>query len=234
LESNGLLIPADHHPLPLAWRRSLMHHAYIDESGTLDHQEVMTVALVVVEGAYSAQSIHKEAIRALNPKWFTKSRQSTNIQLHYADMLKDHKLSVGKVFGQKPIDCFISCFYHDGNLKSGEERHGIYTQLVKSCLIQAYDVYNDLVIVVEKQGGADSYKAALMAVLNVIPELFRKRGRFCTGKFELKSGSRPGLQLADFYAGATRDFLLAHKDRSLSNAYELVKHQIREIKIESY
>jgi len=212
----------------------MTHHAYIDESGTLDHQEVMTVAMVVLEGSFSAQSIHKEAALKVNPRWFEKSRRALKVHFHYADMLKEHKLSVGGVFGKKRIDCFTSCFYHDGNLKSSSERFGIYTQLIKSCLIQGYEIYDDLTILIERQGGWDSYKAALVSELNTIPEQFTKRGRFCTGKFELKSGTKPGLQLADFYAGATRDFLLAHKDSSLADAYELIKHQVREIKIESY
>lgn len=212
----------------------MAHHVYIDESGTLDYQEVMTVAAVVVEGRFTAHAIHKEAAMKINPKWFDKTKRTSPIEFHYADMLNDHKRSLGAVFGSKKIECFSSCFYHDGTEKSGTERFAIYTQLVRSCLIQAFDVYDNLTVVIERQGGWDFHKPALLSALRDVPEHFKNRGKFCVAKIELKPGTKPGLQLADFYAGATRDFLLSYKDSSLSDPYQLIEHQVRDIKVEAY
>lgn len=212
------------------------HHAYIDESGTRYDQEVMTVSLIVLEGAFTAQVIHKAILQELNPKWAGKANPRHRLigKLHYADMTKTHKRGMGDILAQRNIDCFASCFYHDGSEKGHEERFGAYLHCVKSCLWQAFEIYDDLSVVIEKQGGWADYKDVFLAALKEIPEEFTKRGRFTKSKFELQSSSKHGLQLADFYAGATRDFLLRHKDATLSAAYDLIGHQIRAIKIEAY
>jgi len=42
------------------------YHAYVDESGTMDHQGVISVAMIVLEGAHSAQRLHNHVMSALN------------------------------------------------------------------------------------------------------------------------------------------------------------------------
>ncbi|MBX9770413.1 MAG: DUF3800 domain-containing protein [Candidatus Obscuribacterales bacterium] len=213
-----------------------MPHAYIDESGTRHDQEVMTVSMIVVEGAFTAQAIHKVVLEEINPKWGkrTNSRQRLVAKLHYVDMTKDHKMMMGSILAQRGIDCFASCYYHEGDEKPHEERFGAYLQCVKNCLWQAFDIYDDLTVTIEKQGGWADYKGPMISALGEIPEEYTKRGRFTKSKFELQSSSKHGLQLADFYAGAIRDHLLSHKDKSLSVSYDHISHQIRDIKVETY
>lgn len=214
----------------------MVHHAYIDESGTLDHQEVMTVAMVVLEGAITGQKIHKEIVTSLYPKYFSKKKpkQKIDVFLHYAVMNKEQKLAAAGVLAKHPVSCYAACFYHDGNEKSHEERFSIYVRSLKSCLALSFEHFEDLSVTIEIQGGAAGYRQALFASLNEVPDEFTRRGEFRKAKFGLKSGNKPGLQLADFYAGAIRDSLLAHKDPTLNDPHELIKHQVHEIKVETY
>jgi hypothetical protein len=68
-------------------------HCFIDESGTMDHQGVMSVALITLEGVNSAQRLHDQIMTALDSgylarvKLLKKERKSTHWpRLHYADM----------------------------------------------------------------------------------------------------------------------------------------------------
>lgn len=45
----------------------MSHHGYIDESGTLGHQQIMTVALVVLNGARAADKLHVKLAKATVP-----------------------------------------------------------------------------------------------------------------------------------------------------------------------
>ena len=213
----------------------MLRYAYIDESGTKDDQEVMTVTLILLEGSFSDQSIHREIVKKLHPKYFAnrRTKRKIDVRLHYTEMDKEQKLVTGAILAQQSINCYASCFYHEGNEKLHEERFEIYTRLVKSCLGQCFVYFDNLLVTIEMQGGASKYKSALVSSLNEVVVVANSRDRFCKAKFLLKSSAKAGLQLSDFYAGAIRDFLLAHKDRSLADPYELIKHQIEHIQIES-
>lgn len=46
-----------------------MNYAFIDESGTREHQGIMTAAAAVFEGANSADRLHASVMKELNPRY---------------------------------------------------------------------------------------------------------------------------------------------------------------------
>jgi len=208
---------------------------YIDESGTRDYQKVMTVALIVLEGKFSANKIHHEALNSLVPH---RTRPETNTQflasgMHYCDMSKKQRSLVGLVLSRHPIECFISCHYHETNETSHAARFSIYTKLLITCLEEALKTHRDLVVTIGQQGGWSGYCTPLIKDLqNVVTAASGQRG-FRKAKFALQSAAKPGIQLADFYAGATRDHLLTSRGGRSTTPYDLIAHQVKEIKVQT-
>jgi hypothetical protein len=206
------------------------HYAYIDESGTLDHQEVMLVALVVFEGKNSAEKIHLSALKRAFPESAQKNKDRTNkrqpkLQLHYAELANDRRIAAALSFAQSKIACYASSYWHDGNSKRHKTRFAIYTELVKSCIYRSLEHHDELEVLIAQQGGASYYKRNFLTELRSVPEEYRKDGRFKKAKFEL-AGTVPGVQIADFYAGATRDFLLSQNNVRRKQVYDLLEKQV--------
>ncbi len=211
----------------------MTRHGFIDESGTKDDHEIMTVALLLLDGAFSAQRLHKQLIKALFPQSqkHGRSNDKMSFQLHYSDMTHDQKLTVAEILNKQSIQCYTSCFYHDGTEKSHEQRFAIYTSLIKLCLHDALQIHEHLDVTIAQQNNWQSYKAPLVSTLDEIVAENSARLGFRKAKFAFESAAKPGVQLADFYAGATRANLLKFRDPSLGAPFDLLQEQIREIKV---
>ena len=213
----------------------MQHYAYIDESGTKDDQEIMTVALVLFEGAFIAHKVHKLLTRELFPNCSKPDKKRKKPSgLHYADMNdknQNQRLSAGEILAKQSIQCFASCFYHDGTEKSHEQRFEIYTSLIKICLKDALDFHQHLDVTIAQQGNWESYEGPLTNQLDAIVAEQSARLGFRKASFGFESAAKPGIQIADFYAGSIRGHLLKHKDSSLGASFELIEHQVRDIKI---
>lgn len=205
-------------------------HAYIDESGTMDRQGVMSIAMVILEGANSAQRLHDQVMKALDPKYLDlirqlkKERKAANFwpQLHFADMSSDQKRIVGKRLAQAKVTVFTAHHVHDGD-KVHSQRFGIYTELIKTCVLCALEQYDEIKIHIGKQGGWQNYEQNFCAELRELPEQFIQSGKFRKATFELLSATKPGIQLADFYAGAVRDFVM---DEASLMPFDFVREQV--------
>jgi len=208
----------------------MTHFAYVDESGTKDDQEVMTVALVVMEGAATAAAVQKHMLAVLHPKHKNKNqnRSGAKPKLHFTDMKMPQVRACGKVLAAYPINCFSSHYYHDGKAKSHEERHSIYVSLVEECLKQALAFYNDIEITIAQQGDWQTYSAEMTKKLKKLAAELGKRHGFKRVKIKYSSAVKPGIQIADYYAGAVRGNLLRHKNEDLSAAFNQIERQVRE------
>src|SRR5580700_7133557 len=115
------------------------HYAYIDESGTMDHQDVMTVAAVVFEGAHSAAKLHDHVMRALIPKYgqllrqLNKGRQkgSKRPRMHFTDMDDANKSVVADLVRTAKLTVFTASYWYESLSLSHDTRFCIYTELVK-------------------------------------------------------------------------------------------------------
>jgi hypothetical protein len=204
-------------------------HCFIDESGTMDHQGVMSVALITLEGVNSAQRLHDQIMTALDSgylarmKLLKKERKSAHLpRLHYADMSPEQKRTVGTRLGQAKITVYSAHHFHIDE-KTYEERFAIYTELVKICVQKALFEHKELVVNIAKQGGWQKYDNDFCTVLRELPEEFCRTGDYHKATFELLSAVKPGIQLADFYVGAVRDFVV---NKSALMPYSLVQEQI--------
>lgn len=208
----------------------MVNHAYIDESGTMDHQGVMSVAMIILEGAHSAQKLHDQVMTALHPKYIElvkqmkKDRKPSNYlpHLHFADMSDQQKRIVSSRLAQAKATVFTAHHWHEGD-KTHQERFEIYTELVKMCTRKAFESHRELVIGIAKQGGWQKYESDFCSVLRMVPDEFSREGIYRKANFELLSAVRPGVQLADFYAGTVRDFIIDESERL---SYDLLQEQI--------
>ncbi len=209
----------------------MSYHAYIDESGVNHNETVMVVAMVVLHGSRSAEKLRKDVLAGLFDKssQMAKTRQKRQLrdqELHFVDMKYSHKLITSKYLSKADITCYVSYYWHQATVTNYKIRFKVYTELVKNCLKLAFEKHQDILVNIAKQGGWQTYKRSFLKELKLIPEHYVKNGQFRKGKFELVSGAHPGVQIADFYAGAYRDWLRSKQHKVLAIVYESLKHQI--------
>lgn len=193
----------------------------------MDHQGVMSVAMVVLEGANSAQKLHDHVMKDLNPKYIQllkqlKKEHKRLPSLHFADMTVEQKLVIGGRLAASNVTVLTAHHRHQGD-KSHTERFAIYGELIKICVRKAFENHKELVIGVAKQGGWQKYEQDFCATLRLIPEDFIKQGHFRKAEFDLLSAAKAGIQLADFYVGAVRDYIM---DESATVPFDLVREQV--------
>src|ERR1700722_3216115 len=161
----------------------MAHHAYIDESGTMDHQGVMTVAMVIFEGAHSAQKLHTQILTALIPNYvqvinkYRKGRRSVGAMpgLHFSDMDDHHKRLVTTVLSDAKLTSYTASYIHQPEPKTHEVRFAIYTALVKTTIRSALEHHQNLFIGVAKQGGWQNYEHDFFSRLRDVPEEFARK-----------------------------------------------------------
>lgn len=207
----------------------MVKHLFIDESGTRENQEVMTVAAVMFDGATSADRLHESVMEILNPEYLKivrelKKHRKEPPKMHYIDLDDDQKRNVGDRLAKAQISVFsASYWYEDTVMTEHNERFLVYTQLVKTVIADAFKYHKELKVGVAKQGGWQKYEQAFLSELKLSPDIFRQeQGEYREGDFFLTSAAKSGIQLADFYVGSIRDY---HK--SLHIAHEKIKHQVK-------
>lgn len=193
----------------------------------MDTQGVMSVAMVILEGANSAQRLHDHVMTALNPKYIQLLKQLKKDRkplptLHYADMMGDHRRIVAGRLAEANVTVLTAHHRHQGE-KTHAERFSVYGELVKICVRSAFETHKELIVGVAKQGGWQKYEQGFCAELRLLPEEFTKQGNYRKADFELLSAARPGIQLADFYVGAVRDFTM---NESLTVPFDLIQEQV--------
>jgi len=202
------------------------HHAYIDESGTREHQGIMTVAAVVFEGANSAAKLHESVMKELNPRYFelvkeAKRQRRKLPSMHYVDLSDVHKSRAGARLAKANVSVFSASFWYESTTMEHDERFAIYGQLVKTVITSAFERFQEIEIAIAKQGGWQDYGRAFLADLKEIPKEFSQNGHYRKGEIYLASAAKAGIQLADFYVGCIRDY---HRDEA--SVHELIKHQV--------
>ena len=215
-------------------------HCFVDESGTVAHQEIMTVALVMLEGGRTAEKLHpkltklafrKPKLRGLKEleRWYETR------ELHFINLSDAEKLAIGQELAKANIKAFVGYCRHTDESSEHEHRHLMYTELLKKTIHKAYEVEEDLVISIGKQGGSDIYGPPLLRALREIPQVLSAGGTYRRGNFFLASPSKQGQQISDFYASASWHYLQSGGDANRSGAFDLIKHQLclEEISLET-
>lgn len=219
-------------------RLSVPVFGYIDESGTKDDQHVLSVSLVIFSGQFVGRKIRQNILKELYPQQMAQQKKARDrskvLGLHYCDIRHEDRLAAGKLLQGNNIDCFSACFYHDGNEKTHEEKFAIYTSMVKSCIGDSLEYHEDLEICIAAQGGATGYRDTFFDELKGHIGIVSERLGYRKVKLDLATNAHPCIQIADFYAGAVRDFLRSQilDNPELAAPYELLEKQIRDIKIE--
>jgi hypothetical protein len=102
----------------------------------------------------------------------------------------------------------------------------MYKELLKLTINKAFERFDELVVSISKQGGWESYGGELLQELRLLPENFTRSGNFRKGEFFLSSPHKHGQQIADFYASASWNFLLAGDDTNRGAPYERIRGQV--------
>ena len=145
--------------------------------------------------------------------------------LHYADMSGAQRTSVGRILSSQPISVFVSYYWHDGKATEHERRFEIYSNLVKTALMMASSVHAELRVSIAQQGGWQGYQADFLRGLKALNAGESRSSVYRKVQVELQSGRHPGIQLADFYAGICRDFVLNPDGRNFPDAFRLIEAQ---------
>src|SRR5579885_2784329 len=103
----------------------------------MDTQGVMSVAMVILEGANSAQRLHDHVMTALNPKYIQlvkqlKRERKPLPRLHYADMIGDHRRIVAGRLAEAKVTVLTAHHRHQAE-KTHAERFSVYGELIKIC-----------------------------------------------------------------------------------------------------
>ncbi len=206
-------------------------YAFIDESGTMPKDQIMTVALIVVPGKHSASKIHNQIVAAIHPN--LKSRSKVRFKqlydqkrLHFADMSDAQKLLTGGTLSKMSLKAYIANSRHTSLCQEHSYRFKLYKTLIKSAVHAALADFDDLIINIGRQGGSEKYEGVLINELRTIAEYFNKKGLFKKAKFSLLSASNAGIQLADFYASASRDYFLSESASVSAIPYYRIIHQV--------
>jgi hypothetical protein len=209
-----------------------MKYAYIDESGTREYQGVMTVALIVLEGRRTAEKLHEKVMCTLfedyieKRKLFKKKAIHRLPYLHYTEMSRNHRERVGVKLAAASVSAYVSYYWHDGKATKHEQRFEIYTNLVKESILLATRDHNELSVTVAQQGGWQGYERQFEQQLKAL-EYDHTNGRMYRRlTIKLNSARHPGIQLSDFYAGVSRDFIINPDDEPLLTAFRAVESQI--------
>ncbi len=206
-------------------------YGYVDESGTKDDQQCMTVVLVVFAGAHTAEHLNLQIARELYPERFKKSKTKSysKMNIHYADLDHSQKSLVSNLLSQAKVSVFASTYRHQGR-KNHQEYFSIYERLVHQTVESALKEHKELVVTIGKQGGWQTYQKSFLASLKDVTKKFATKRNFAKAKFILDSVINPGIQLADFYAGALRENILSNENKKYSSSsYELLTNQYRAI-----
>ena len=211
--------------------------AYIDESGTLVEQQIMTVSLVLLSGRRTPDRIAERILKLLYPHLASNPKALGKKKLHFCDMSSTVQNQVAAQLAQEKITGVINSHWHTGLEETHQILFSRYTRMTQLLLYRALEMTSgDLIVVIAEQGSPETYKTALFEDLQKTVDLFRRRtGTFRKVTFELNSAqSLRGLQIADFYAGAVRKMWLESNtgvETHLCAPYRLVQHQI---KLEDY
>src|ERR1039457_4937224 len=161
------------------------HYVFIDESGTMEHQDVMTVAAVVFEGAHSAVNLHDHVMGDLNPnyaqllKHLKHRRQGSKLpRLHFTDMTDQQRATAGKRLAMAKVAVFTASYWYKTQSMSHETRFEIYTELVKLSIQKAFETHKELEVGIAKQGGWQDYERKLVTELKQIPAGFTHKGDY--------------------------------------------------------
>jgi hypothetical protein len=210
-----------------------MKYAYIDESGTREYQKIMAVSLIVLEGRRTAEKLHEKIMCELYPDYLQRRQRfrRREIQslpdLHYAQMNPQQKEKVAVRLGSTKLSAFVTYHYHDGSATEHQERFRIYTGLVKEVIRLAVGEHNELSVCVAQQGGWQGYKQALELDLKSLERVETGGKAYRKLDITLEPARRAGIQLADFYAGTCRDYLLNPDDESNLAHYRSIEPQTK-------
>ncbi len=138
-----------------------------------------------------------------------------------------NKLAIGETLAKAKIKAYVASAKHTSMSKTHSYRFAIYKALIKATVSGALGDFDDLVINIGRQGGSQKYASDLIKELQSLPDDFIKTNRqFRKTKFFLLSASNAAIQLADFYASASRDYILSKFTHVSATPYNKVAHQV--------
>lgn len=212
-------------------------YGYVDESGTLVEQRVMTVSLVLLEGRRAADHMSERILKELFPHLVKTPKVLGKKILHFTDMQESTQNHVASQLATQKISAVINSHWHIYGSETHQESFSRYTRMVQLLLYQGLEMTSgDFHLIIAEQGSPESYQAKLFADLGKTVSLHKKRtGNYRNVRFELKSAQTVrGLQLADFYAGTVRKMWLEGLQGFEANNSMPFRHLEHQITLKTY
>lgn len=207
-------------------------HGYIDESGTMAKDEVLAIGLVLCSGRNKADRIHFKTAQKLYPEHASKPKIIDAFDMHFCKMSEDFIETSATTLRHEPIRAFVSYRYHDEETTNFAGFMKQYTLMAKQVIYQALITTDeDLEIVLGEMGQKPKYEKALCTEIESVSKLYshRHQGKFRKVSCTVASAKVKGIQLADFYAGATRRMIMSLErgtERGSSAPFNHLENQI--------
>lgn len=193
----------------------------------------MTVGLIVLDSQFASRKIQSVVLKSLYPERFARKGSKTDIKkssldLHYFELEAAQKAEVAQKLIEHNVICYCSYYYHDGKEKTHQERDKIYRNMVKSCILRALADHEEMNICIAIQGAAQNQRAEFIAELKAVSDTYREYRKV---KYSFASNADQGVQLADFYVGATRDYFRGQlfQENYLGAPYSIIEMQVRDL-----
>jgi hypothetical protein len=95
----------------------MTYYGFIDESGTMPRDKIMTVALIILHGKHAANKIHFQLAKLLYSHSKIKGRGKlerwyNRKELHYADMTSIDKLIIGENLAKASLNAYVASVKH--------------------------------------------------------------------------------------------------------------------------
>ncbi|MBX9723548.1 MAG: hypothetical protein K2X81_19235 [Candidatus Obscuribacterales bacterium] len=193
----------------------------------------MSVSLVVLPSQYAHTKLQKKILQGIYPNYdhrlkTAKGAGQKRPDIHFTDLKNELRYAAASILrDEKDISAITCVHYHDG-YKNHEERHALYISMVESVVTSAIDRYEDLelfIAFISAFKGQTSYQEPLRQRLEKIRSEFSRRRGFRKLKIYFPTAKMPGVQIADFYAGALREHCLSQRsEEEKSGAFKLIEH----------
>lgn len=193
----------------------------------------MSVSLVVLPSQYAHIKLQKKILQGIYPNYEQRIKTAKGAgqkrpDIHFTDLKNELRLSAAAILREEKDISAITCVHYHNGYKDHEERQALYISMVKNVVTDAIDRYADLelfIAFISAFKGQTSYQEPLREDLEKIRSEFNSRHGFRKLKVDFPPAKMPGVQIADFYAGALREHLLTQRpEMDKSGAFKLIEH----------
>lgn len=194
--------------------------------------KLLAVGLVLCSGKRMAEKIHFKIAQRLFPALLEKPKSLSAFDLHFCKMSEAFIEQTAFILKDEPIHAFVSYRYHEDETDNFARLMQYYIAMTRQVIYQALEhTSEDLEIVLGEMGQKKKFEKALCVEIESVADLFsaRNNGIYRRVSCSIVSARVKGIQLSDFYTGATRRMILQQDSEPGSGSRKSFDHLEKQI-----